>query len=66
MPDPGLLHPATLPLQQSTADPYPTGDTQTQFCLSLCRVSGSWFAQGLFEPSEGLWWVWGLILNAIS
>ena len=42
-----------------------TGDTQTQFCLSLCGVSGSWCTQGLFEPSEHLWWVWGLILNAI-
>ena len=41
------------------------GDTQTQFWLSLCRVSGSWCTQGLFEPSECLWWVWGLILNAI-
>ena len=40
-------------------------DTQTQFCLSLCGFSGSWFSQGLFEPSEGLWWVWGLILNMI-
>ena len=30
------------------------GDTQTQFCLSLCGVSGSW---GLFEPSEHLWQV---------
>ena len=39
------------------------GDTQTQFCLNLCGVSGSW---GLFEPSEHLWQVWGLILNAIS
>ena len=39
------------------------GDTQTQFCLSLCGVSGSW---GLFEPSEHLWQVWGLLLNAIS
>ena len=29
-------------------------DTQTQFCLSLCGVSGSWFTQGLFEPSEHL------------
>ena len=28
-----------------------TGDTQTQFCLSLCGVSGSWCAQGIFEPS---------------
>ena len=43
-----------------------SGDTQTQFCLSLCGVSGSWCAQGMFEPSECLWWVWDLILNAIS
>ena len=42
------------------------GDAQTQFCLSLCGVSGSWCAQGLFEPSEHLWRVWGLILNAVS
>ena len=42
------------------------GDTQTQFCLSLCGVSGSWCSQSLFEPSEHLWRVWGLILNAIS
>ena len=42
-----------------------TGDTQTQFCLSLCGVSGSWWAQGLLELSEHLWQVWGLILNAI-
>ena len=44
-----------------TQSPYPcgsplltrtsTGDTQTQFCLSLCGVSGSWCAQGLSEPS---------------
>ena len=40
-------------------------DTQTQFCLSLCGVTGSWCAQGLFELSELLWRVWGLILNAI-
>ena len=31
-----------------------TGDTQTQFRISLCGVSGSWCAQGLFEPSKGL------------
>ena len=42
------------------------GDTQTQFCLSLRGVSGSWCTQGLFEPSERLWWVCGLILNVIS
>ena len=40
-----------------------TGDAQTQFCLSLCRVLGSWWAQGLFEPSERLWQEWGLSLN---
>ena len=43
-----------------------TGDTQTQFWLSLCGVSGSWCVQGLFEPSEHLWRVQCLILNVIS
>ena len=42
-----------------------SGDTQTQFWLSFCGVSGSWCRQGLFEPSEHLWPVRGLILNAI-
>ena len=42
------------------------GDTQKQFCLSLCGLSGSWCAQVLFEPSEHLWRVWSLILNMIS
>ena len=42
-----------------------TGDTQTQFWLSLCGVSGSWCIQGLFEPSDCLWRVRGLNLNAI-
>ena len=42
------------------------GDTQTQLCLSLCGASGFWCTQGLFEPSECLWRVWGLILNLIS
>ena len=31
-----------------------TGDTHTQFWLSLCGVSGSWCTQGLFEPSAFL------------
>ena len=47
--------------------PLPThtviGDTQIQLWLSLCGISGSWCTQGLFEPSDCLWWVWGLILN---
>ena len=55
MPYPGLLHPEALPLQQSTADPYAAGDTQTQFWLSLCGVSRSWYTQDLFEPSEHVW-----------
>ena len=40
-----------------------TGDTQTQFCLSLCGIPGFWCAKGLFESSECLWQEWGLILN---
>ena len=43
-----------------------TGDAQTQFYLRLCGVPGSWCTQGLFEPSEGLWREWSLILNANS
>ena len=27
------------------------GDAQTQFCFSVCGVSGSWCIQGLFEAS---------------
>ena len=39
---------------------------KTQLWLSLCGVYGSWCLQGLFEPSEHLWWIRGLIINAIS
>ena len=42
------------------------GDTQAQFCLSLCGVSGSWCRQGLFEASERFWRVWHVTLNAYS
>ena len=42
-----------------------TGDTQLRF-VCLCRVSGSWCTQSLFEPSGRLWWIRGLILNVIS
>ena len=31
-----------------------SGDTQTQFCLSLCGVFRSWCEQGMFEPSKHL------------
>ena len=40
--------PCSSPLLTHTS----AGDTQTQFCLSLCGVSGFWCTQGLFEPSE--------------
>ena len=53
--------PCSSPLLTHTS----TGDTQTQFCLSLHGISGSWCALGLFEPSEQLWRVQGLILNVI-
>ena len=55
-------YPCGRPLLTRTS----AGDTQTEFWLSLCGVSGSWCAQRLFEPSECLWQVRGLILNAIS
>ena len=61
-----MLHPEPLPLWQATNDPYLLRRHSKQFCLSLCGVSGSWCAQGMFEPSELLWQAWGLILNAIS
>ena len=65
MPYLSLLHPEPLPCSRPLLTRASTGDTQTQFWLHLCGVSGSWCTQGLFEPSESLWWVWGLILNTI-
>ena len=53
--------PCSSPLLTCTS----TGDTQTQFYQSL-GVYGSWCTQDLFEPSERVWWEWGLILNANS
>ena len=63
---PSLLHPEPLSCGSLLLTHTSTGDAKTQFCLSLCVVSVSWYAQGLFEPSEHLWQVWGLILNTIS
>ena len=54
-------YPCNRPLLTHTS----TGDTQTRFWLSLYGVSGSWCAQGLFEPFECLWKVWDLMLNVI-
>ena len=47
MPDSGLLHPESMPLQQAMADPYLCrrhSDTQQQVWLSLCVLS--WCTQG--------------------
>ena len=55
--------PRALPCGSSLLTRTSTGDAQTQFCLSLCGVPGSWCAQGLFEPSECLWQDWSLILK---
>ena len=63
---PGLLTQSPCPCGGPLLTHTSAGDTQTQFWLSLCGVSGSWCAQGLFEPSKHLWWAWGLILNAVS
>ena len=60
----GLLYPEPLPLQQPLLTRTPSEDTQ--FCLNLCGVSGSWCAQDMFEPFGYLWQVWGLILNVIG
>ena len=43
-----------------------TGDTQTQFCVSLCGVPGSWCAQVSSEPCKCLWRACHLILNMNS
>ena len=66
MPYPRLLHPDPLPLQQATADLYLLKRHSDIVCLSLCGISGSWCTQAMFEPSERLWQVWGLILIVIS
>ena len=67
MAHPGVLHPESLPLKQAIADPYlhrRHSDTQRQVCFSICGVSC--MRKVLFDPSERLWQVWGLILNTIS
>ena len=64
MPHPGMLHPEPMPQPPMThTSTGHTQNTHRQVWLSLCRVS--WCTQFLFEPSEHLWRVWGLILNVI-
>ena len=66
--DPGLLHPEPLPLQQATIDLYLCrrhSNTQRQSGSISVGSLGPGAHKVLFEPSECLWWVWDLILNAI-
>ena len=56
-------HPNPCPCSSPLLTRTCAGSTQTQFCLGLCGVSGSWCTQGLFEPSEHLWQC--LIVNTI-
>ena len=70
--DPGLLHSKLLPLQQVCNRPLLTHtytrDTQTLKDRSDSVSVGSLDPGAhkiLFEPSECLWWEWGLILNAV-
>ena len=66
MPYPSLLYPEPVPLRQATADPYFHRRHSNTVLSQSLWVSGSWSTEGLFEPSECLWWEWGLILNANS
>ena len=67
MPYPGMLHPEPLPLWQTTVTRTSVGDIQTLKGTSGSVSEGSpGMYKVLFEPSEHLWWVWGLILNMIS
>ena len=60
---PSLQHPEPLSLQQSTADLYLLRRHPNTV---LAQSLGPGVQKVIFEPSEPLWQVWGLILNAIS
>ena len=54
MPDPGLLHPEPLPLQQSTADPY----LQRKHSNTVLTQS-PWALWVLVRPRFVCWWLCG-------
>ena len=45
--------------------PVPPQKTLKHSSVSVSMASGSWCTQGMFEPSEGLWRLWSLIVNVI-
>ena len=63
---PGLLHPEPLPLRQSLTAHLNLCRRQLNTVLSH-SLWGLWVLvhTSLFESSEHLWWLWGLILNVI-
>ena len=62
--NPAAAHLWSMPLPET---PGHSGARLGQSLVgSLLLFPGSWCAQGFFESSERLWWVRGLILNAIS
>ena len=63
-PDPAAGHCQPMPLLQTPG--HSQASLGQSLVGSLLLSPGSWCAQGLFEPSECLWRVWGLILNVIS
>ena len=65
---PNLLHPEPLSLWQATADPLLCRRHSTLKGRLAQSLWGLWILMCTrisFEPSECLWWVWGLILNVI-
>ena len=64
--DPVLLNPEPRHCSRPLLTHTSTGDTQTlKGRSSSVPVGFSGTLKVLFEPSKHLWWVWGLILNAI-
>ena len=66
MPYPGLLHPEPLPLWQATAASYLHRRQTLKGRSDSVSMGSPGVHKVLFEPSEHLWQVWGLILNATS
>ena len=66
MAHPGLKHTEALPLWQATADPYLCRRHSLKGRSGSVSVGSPGVHKVLFEPSEHLWQVWGLTLNAIS
>ena len=63
-PNPAAGHRRPMPLLKTPG--FSLANLSQSLVGSQLLSPGSWCAQALFEPSEHLWRVWSLILNAIS